>query len=49
MELGSLVFAIFFMIVIIIYEKYITVLKLAKIKQQQNNKENIKYNIPKNL
>lgn len=49
MELGSLIFALIFMIALIIYEKYLTVRKLTKIKQEQNKEENKKYNMPKNL
>ena len=37
MELGSLLFAIFFMILILIYDKYMNKRELAKIKQTQKN------------
>ncbi len=36
MELGSLLFAILFMIIIMIYDKYMNKRELSKIKQQQN-------------
>jgi len=36
MELGSLLFAILFMILILIYDKYMNKRELAKIKQEQN-------------
>lgn len=46
MELVSLLFAIIFMIIIMIYDKYMKARELAKIRQQQATNENQQYQKP---